>query len=253
MLRIRRSSHLSAFTILPNSTLRDERLSYHARGVLAELLSRPDGWETNADTLSERARRARGEKTGEGRRGMRAAISELEDAGYIVRHRNKLENGRFSTDLWVYDVPRNRDTARGTSDDGTSVDGTPATGTSSVSTDYGTTEDENSGAEYSTSLAAARAARAREDELHAWYQAADRLDDARLRRHLLTFERRRPKIYRACRQHALSQIGAEPGGKEQLSRDGGVRLVDLLSYKYALRHYDTTAARMPDWLVRLPA
>src|SRR5688500_4818840 len=78
VLRIRRSKPISGFTILPNDTLRDDRLSYAARGVLAELLSRPDKWETNADALSERARRNRGDIVGEGRRGMRAAFAELE-------------------------------------------------------------------------------------------------------------------------------------------------------------------------------
>jgi hypothetical protein len=141
-LIIHRSKPTANFTILPNELLRDDRLSYCARAVLAELLSRPNGWETNADALSERARRHR-DGRGEGRRAMRAAFAELEEAGYMVRHKRKGEKGRFVTVLEVYDTPDDRGTARGTSVDGTSVNGTSASGTSSGSTDARSTEDED--------------------------------------------------------------------------------------------------------------
>ncbi|MFF7142290.1 hypothetical protein ACFZB5_13710 [Streptomyces nodosus] len=142
MLIIHRSKPTGNFTILPNELLRDDRLSYCARGVLAELLSRPNGWETNADALWERARRHRGGR-GEGRRAMRAALAELEDAGYMVRHKRKGEKGRFVTVLELYDVPQDRGTACGTSAGGTSVNGTSASGTSSGSTDARSTDEED--------------------------------------------------------------------------------------------------------------
>lgn len=144
MLIIHRSKPTGNFTILPNELIRDDRLSYCARGVLAELLSRPNGWETNADALSERARRHR-DGRGEGRRAMRAAFAELEDAGYMVRHKRKGEKGRFVTVLELYDTPDDRGTARGTSADGTSVGGTSVSGTSSRSSDLGSTDDEDLG------------------------------------------------------------------------------------------------------------
>lgn len=256
MLRIRRSKPISGFTILPNDTLRDDRLSYAARGVLAELLSRPDKWETNADALSERARRNR-DIVGEGRRGMRSAFAELESAGYMIRRREKSANGRYSTVLEVYDLPQHRGTARGTSAGGTSVSGTSATGTSTRSTDYGSTEYEDGGDEHSTALASTRAAHASErakeslgSEIDGWYAAADKLSDDRLRRHLLAFERRRPKIYRLCRQNALTQIGNDKGGTALLNSKDGVRAIDLLAFKYALQHYVDS---MPGWLTKLPA
>ncbi|MDR3081494.1 MAG: hypothetical protein LBV60_11310, partial [Streptomyces sp.] len=92
-MKIRRSRPEADFTIIPNAVLRDDRLSYCARGVLAELLSRPNGWETNADALSDRARRHRGDVVGEGRRGLRAAFKELEAAGYMVRRKEQGEKG----------------------------------------------------------------------------------------------------------------------------------------------------------------
>lgn len=85
--------------------------------------------------------------------------------------------------------------------------------------------------------------------MQGWYDAADKLSDDRLRRHLLAFERKRPQIYRDCRNAALGQIGGKAGGKELMTGPDGVRVIDMLSFKYALQHY---VDRMPDWLIKLP-
>lgn len=253
-MRIRRSKLTENFTILPNDLLRDDTLTYCARGILAELLSRPSGWETNADALSERARRRRGDVVGEGRRALRLAFKELEAAGYMVRRKEKAANGRFTTVLEVFDVPQNRGTAGGTSADGMSARGTSASGTSSVSTEGRRTDEEDAGEQTSSSLAAAReggeaGTRERDAELQRLYAAADKLDEERLRRHLLAFERRRPRIYRECRQSAIRQIGGQAGGKRLMAGTDGVRVIDMLSFKYALQHY---AESLPDWLVKFP-
>lgn len=104
-MRIVRHKHESDFLILPNATVRDQRLSYLARGILVEILSRPDGWETTADRLVEQARLHRGETRGEGRRAIRAAFTELEACGYMHRVRTRTEKGRFTTVVYVTDVP----------------------------------------------------------------------------------------------------------------------------------------------------
>ncbi|WP_030064846.1 hypothetical protein [Streptomyces natalensis] len=254
MLKIRRSKPVDNFTILPNALLRDDRLTYCARGVLAELLSRPSGWETNADALSERARRHRGDVVGEGRRGLRAAFTELEAAGYIVRRREQASKGRFITVLEVYDIPQDRGTARGTSADGTSASVTSAGGTSSVSTDGGRTDEEDAGEEHSSALAGARAGQQagpqdrRREQLNRLYEAANDLDDDQLRRLLLQFEKKRPRIYREQRQSALAQLERE--SPEILRTANSVRAVDLLSFKYALMHYQEPG--IPEWLRRFP-
>lgn len=147
-------------------------------------------------------------------------------------------------------------TANDTSVHGTHVDGTSVTGTSSVSTDVTKTGiNEDAAVEHSSSLAGAREGegagtqnRLRSD-LQALYDAADGISDDRLRRHLLAFERRRPQIYRDCRQSALGQLGGQKGGKQLIAGPDGVRIVDMLAFKYALRHY---IDRLPDWLVKLP-
>lgn len=251
-MKIRRSKPITNFTIIPNEALRDGRLSFAARGVLVELLSRPQDWEATADSMSERATRQHGEKVGEGRRAIRSAFAELEAAGYLIRSKVKGEKGRFRTELELFDVPQHRGTGRGPSDSRT-----PDSGTSSVSTDLRSTGDQDAGDEHSDRLAGARLARqagakmtALEAELQCWYDAADKLDDERLRRHLLAFERRRPTIYRGCRQRALTQIGDQKGGTALLNNRQGAREVDLLSFKYALQHY---VDNMPGWLIKLPA
>jgi hypothetical protein len=106
-MKIHRSHPRERFTIIPDETLRDERLSYLARGVLAELLSRPDDWQTTADALWRRGRHARG-NTGEGRAVLRAAFAELEACGYLQRTRRRTIGGRIVTDMHVYDVPAGR-------------------------------------------------------------------------------------------------------------------------------------------------
>lgn len=114
-MRIRRSKPTNNYVLIPNGTARDERLSYLARGVLVEILSRPDGWETNADALSERARQYRGGKRGEGRRALREAFAELEAAGYMIRRKERGPKGRIVTLMETYDTPQNRGTANGMS------------------------------------------------------------------------------------------------------------------------------------------
>lgn len=103
-MRIHRSTPAGDFTIIPNETLRDERLSFAARGHLAYLLSRPDDWRTNADAEAERARRLR-DKRGEGRVSMRAVYKELKDAGYMVLVKAPGKGGMWTTETHVYNRP----------------------------------------------------------------------------------------------------------------------------------------------------
>ncbi|MFF2852638.1 hypothetical protein ACFVT5_41055 [Streptomyces sp. NPDC058001] len=250
MLKIRRSRPADNFTILPNATLRDDRLTYCARGVLAELLSRPEGWETNADALSDRARRHRGDVVGEGRRGLRSAFAELEAAGYIIRRKEKAARGRFVTVLEVYDIPQDRGTARGTSAGGTSVSATSVSGTSSRSSDGRSTDEEDAGDQHSSSLASAREGQQaskqdRRAALGRLWDVVDRLSEPRLRNALLDFERKRPAIYRECRQSAISQF--ENGEGHILKGESRGLATDRLSFKYAIQHYE---GRLPPWIVK---
>jgi len=103
-MRIHRSRLGGHFTQIPNETLRDDRLSYIARGVLCELLSRPDEWDVTADGIAAAAQSRRA-RVGEGRRAMRGVFAELVAAGYLVRVKSRGTDGRVVTGLHLYDRP----------------------------------------------------------------------------------------------------------------------------------------------------
>jgi len=85
-----------SFTQIPNSWLRDIRLTFKARGLLALLLSHSQGWQLNISTLVTENR--------EGKDAIRAAIHELESLGYLVRTQVN-EKGRFGESVWTTTDP----------------------------------------------------------------------------------------------------------------------------------------------------
>lgn len=87
----------SGFTQIANETLRDSRLSYRARGILAAILSRPDNWRTNSESLAREGL--------EGREAIRTAMRELQAAGYLEVRQARGKNGQVTTEVIVYDRP----------------------------------------------------------------------------------------------------------------------------------------------------
>lgn len=86
------------FTQIENATLRDERLSFRATGLLAYLLSLPDGSSVDSRALVAR-------KT-EGRDAIQTAYRELVDLGYVHRRRRRVaDTGEFTTTTYVLEVP----------------------------------------------------------------------------------------------------------------------------------------------------
>ena len=96
-MRIHRSAHLRFFTTLGNEVLRDSRLSFCARGILAHLLSQPNGKRDDIRTLTER--------TPEGRERVASAMRELERFGYLKRTKKRSSAGRIYTEVEVFDTP----------------------------------------------------------------------------------------------------------------------------------------------------
>jgi hypothetical protein len=96
-MRIHRTARERFFTTLGNEVLRDSRLSFCARGILAYLLSQPDGKRDDIRTLAER--------TPEGRERVASAMRELEKLGYITRTKKRTPEGHIYTEVEVFDRP----------------------------------------------------------------------------------------------------------------------------------------------------
>lgn len=86
----------SGFFQMRNEAVRDERMSYKAKGVLAALLSNQSGrWISHISTLKR--------FSSEGETAIRSALKELEEAGYLMRvfyvdRKTKQRRGSF----WAY-------------------------------------------------------------------------------------------------------------------------------------------------------
>ncbi|MEV6104138.1 hypothetical protein AB0M28_05390 [Streptomyces sp. NPDC051940] len=99
-MRIHLSARTRSFTVLGNDVLRDNRLSFTARGLLAYLLSLPDGSREDVRTLADNHPHL-------GRRGVAKAMNELIAAGYYHRVTDRdPDTGYITTWTYVSDVPR---------------------------------------------------------------------------------------------------------------------------------------------------
>lgn len=260
----------SGWTGVANTAARSRRISWRAKGLLLELLSYPESNDITIAKLAGWSAAARKEGyVAEGREALQMAMRELEREGYVVHVRRRDARKRWETTTYVSADPNALSqvapsTGSPQSVDQYSVDQYSASQhsvdqyLSTQKTDKKTnnkTEEEEAGLQHTAALADARAgedARASDElppRLQRLYDIADKLSDDQLRFHLLSFERKRPQIYRNCRRSALTQMGKEPGGKQAMDSELGTRVIDLLSFKYALTHY---ADRLPEWLTRLP-
>jgi hypothetical protein len=85
------------FTILSNEVCLDSRLSMRALGLLVRLLSRPDNWNTNSESLAR--------EFGVGRDQVRNVLSELRDFGYMKLVKSQNASGQWITTWHVFDEP----------------------------------------------------------------------------------------------------------------------------------------------------
>lgn len=95
------------FVQIDNKTIRDRALSFRARGVLGYLLSLKDGEECAAADLAD-------ESPLEGVKAIRSAYDELAAVGYLRRVRVQSINGRWATEIHVFELPQAVDNSPGT-------------------------------------------------------------------------------------------------------------------------------------------
>ncbi|MFC1400808.1 MULTISPECIES: hypothetical protein [Streptacidiphilus] len=97
-MHIHRSRPAHGFTVLPNAFLQDRRLSYTARGLLADLLSRPDGWREDGRQMADRSPQGRG--------AVARALKELTEFGYYRVEKVRQEGGTILSVAHAWDTPQ---------------------------------------------------------------------------------------------------------------------------------------------------
>ena len=86
------------FTMMSNHHLRNKKLSLKAVGLMSKILSLPDEWDYSLKGLAK--------LNTDGIDGVRSAVQELEDAGYIIRRQRRDKNGRMAqSEYLVFEIP----------------------------------------------------------------------------------------------------------------------------------------------------
>ena len=90
VFRVERTNN---YTVMSNYHLRDKTISFKAKGLLSLMLSLPEDWDY---TLAGLARISL-----EGKDTIRAAVVELEKAGYVQRHQTTDKAGKFGSNEYI--------------------------------------------------------------------------------------------------------------------------------------------------------
>jgi uncharacterized phage protein (TIGR02220 family) len=92
MTRINKQSR-GFFTVTDNRLIRDDRLSWKARGIFTYLWSMSDGWDFKATEVARHAT--------DGRDSLNSGLKELEEYGYLVRQRKRDDDGKLDGYEWI--------------------------------------------------------------------------------------------------------------------------------------------------------
>ncbi|MGA5019238.1 hypothetical protein ACPCAA_17700 [Streptomyces griseoincarnatus] len=91
-------SHDRDFVIIANKAIQDKRISHTARGILALVLSLPNGVKENVRTLSD--------NYPQGRSAVAKAVKELRDLGYwVTKTERDNETNQIVSSVDVYELP----------------------------------------------------------------------------------------------------------------------------------------------------
>ena len=93
------------YTIMANHHLKNRDLSLKAKGLLSVMLSLPEDWHFTVHGLVSICK--------EGRDSISGAVRELEEAGYIVRHRLRDKEGHINgLEYIIYETPQKPESNR---------------------------------------------------------------------------------------------------------------------------------------------
>jgi hypothetical protein len=88
----------TGFAQIANNALRDKRLSFKARGVLAMVLSYSGEWDSPRDWLEQQSDR-------DGRDAIQSALNELTDLGYRTVVKKQKADGTWTTEAHWFHTP----------------------------------------------------------------------------------------------------------------------------------------------------
>lgn len=81
------------YTVVDNTFIKDNRLSWKAKGVMTYLLSLPSDWVIHLTEIETHAT--------DGKDSLRSAITELKKYGYLISEQKKDESGRFCETIYT--------------------------------------------------------------------------------------------------------------------------------------------------------
>lgn len=81
------------YTVLSNTVIQDERLSWKARGIFAYLYAQHENWDFYESEVVKHST--------DGRASMRAGLKELETYGYLKRTRKRDDRGQVGASDWL--------------------------------------------------------------------------------------------------------------------------------------------------------
>lgn len=89
------------FTVVHNHVLRDQRLSYKARGLLTYILSMPDNYRFTVELLTR--------TSPDGRQSVISGMRELRENGYLTIKKIQSSDGRWRTESTIHDCAQHVD------------------------------------------------------------------------------------------------------------------------------------------------
>lgn len=89
------------YTVINNTSIRDDRLSWKAKAIHVFMLSKPDDWTFYNEEIMQWAT--------DGKDSFNSGLKELKKFGYVKKERRRGENGKFDWVTVVYEVPQDND------------------------------------------------------------------------------------------------------------------------------------------------